>query len=85
MTYLSQFSTYRYETALFGIVRSKCSKRGVRRRSKPTQSRDIEQNVKKISIFLMFCSISLDWVGLEQRFTPRKKHLLLTIPKSGVS
>ena len=32
-----------------------------------------------------FCLISLDWVGLEQRFTPRWKHLLLSIPKSGVS
>ena len=83
--YLSQFSTYWYKTPLFGIVRSRCFLRGVKRRSRPTQSREIEQNVKKNWTTFTFCSISLDWVGQERCFTPHKKHLLLTIPKSGVS
>ena len=38
-----------------------------------------------ILAIITFCSISLDWMGLERRFTPPKKHLLLTIPKRGVS
>ena len=80
--YLSQFSTYRYKTPLFGIVRSRCLSQGVKCCSSPTQSRDIEQNVKKVRITFTFCLISLYWVG---RFTPCKKHLLLTILKSGVS
>ena len=72
--YLSQFSTYRHETTLFGIVASRRFQRGVKRRPTPIQSRDIEQNVKVILPFLIprsliltiftFCSISLDWIGV---------------------
>ena len=95
MAYLSQFSTYRYVTPLFGILTSRRLKQGVKRRSKPIQSRDIEQNVKVILTFLIarslilttftFCSISLDWIGVGRRFTPCWKHLLVRIPKSGIS
>ena len=36
---------------------------GVKSCSRPTQSRDIEENVKKIRITFTFFSISLDWGG----------------------
>ena len=74
--YLSQFLTYRYETSLFGIVTSRRFQRLVNRHT-PIHCRDIEQNVKIVGIrsrgikngkiTFTFCSMSLDWMGLERR------------------
>ena len=94
--YLSQFLTYIYETPLFGIVGKRCLLWDVKRRSRPTQSRDIEQNVKIVRISVCplfdFCDylhvfINISWLGWPRTtFHPvRKMLLLLTIPKSGVS
>ena len=93
--YLSQFSTYRYETPLFGILTSRRFQRGVKHRPTPIQSRDIERNVRMVRIRIRpnkngkitftFCSISLDWMGVGQHFTPRWKLLVVRILKSGVS
>ena len=93
--YLSQFSTYRYETPLFWILTGRRFQRWVKRRHTPIQSRDIEQNVKVILPFLIprsliltiftFCSISLDWMGVGRCSTHRWRRLLVRISKSGAS